>query len=220
MNSKSECVKLFRFNVSTLLVCLCPSLVHGGRGVLPRPYHSCERPRLERNHHHSSHANKTKQCYIVQALLMAGTARHQRRMSTHSKRLTRKGTAVPCSPATLGLGKIPNTFSNTVSGPSRSSNTKFFTRIESTIYKCTYIRQSLTGASPINRGREWTYLELGDRKPLSKTCPRAVDESQQMPVPLDLFRPARNAVVADPPFRFELFGVRTPQRRRAVHGRH
>ena len=167
-----------------------------------------------------SHVDKTKQCYIVQALLTAGTARHQRRMSTHSKRLTRKGTAVPCSPATLGLGKIPNIFSNTVSGPSRSSNTKFFTRIESTIYKCTYRRQSLTGASPINRGREWTYLELGDRKPLSKTCPRAVDESQQMPVSLDLFRPARNAVVADPPFRLELFGVRTPQRRRAVHGRH
>jgi hypothetical protein len=133
--------------------------------------------------------------------------------TSHSKRRTRNGTAVPCSPATFGLGKIPLAISITVSGPSRSSNTKFFTRIESTI--C--VGQCLTkmDTTPIWRG--WPYLEFGYRESLSKACPWAIDEGQQMPVSLDLFRPGRNTVIHDPAFRLELLGIGTPERRRAIH---
>ena len=63
-----------------------------------------------------------------------------------------------------------------------------------------------------------TYLELSDREALSKTRPWPIDEGQQVPVSLHLFRPSRNALVLRPPFRPEFLGIRTPQRRRSIHG--
>ena len=65
--------------------------------------------------------------------------------------------------------------------------------------------------------RRWPYFELGYSKSLSKTRPWAVDEGQQMPVSLDLFRPGRNTVIHDPAFRLELLGIGTPESRRAIH---
>ena len=48
--------------------------------------------------------------------------------------LTRNGTRVPSSPTNLGLGSIPLPISTCVSGPSFSSNTKFFTNTVKTAY--------------------------------------------------------------------------------------
>ena len=65
-----------------------------------------------------------------------------------------------------------------------------------------------------------TYLEFSYRESLSETCPRAIDEGQQMPVSLDILRRGRDTLFPDPAFRLELLGIRTPERRRTIHGRY
>ena len=88
----------------------------------------------------------------------------------HSKRRTRKGTALPSSPATLGLGKIPLTISICVSGPSRSSNTKCFTRINSTI--CINQRQEGKRMQQCHRHRKAVERTLNSA--IAKPFPRHV----------------------------------------------
>jgi hypothetical protein len=129
-------------------------------------------------------------------------------MTHYSCRRMRKDTPKPSSPTIRGRGKIPLTVSTLVSGPSRSSNTKFFTRTDKTV--CTTVSQHETELIRRN------HLEFCNCKIFSKTRPRPVDKSQQVPMTLHFLSLPADALFSKPPVRLELLCIGSPDSNRAI----